>query len=170
MLTPFTFQLIQAVFYPLSLSAHQKSKPVSQDVQLQRCGTGHLQNQGQQSLWPCILQHSQAEPLNSLLKGGHFLLEVGQQRFERLTFSVLLFVYKPYFLFLKPLLSLFVNYELALRPGDWISSNSESASWTGTYTMGSPGCHVFRLRQEPHYQLTWVSTLPTADLRGSDPA
>jgi hypothetical protein len=31
---------------------------------------------------------------------------------------------KPYFLFLKTLLSLFVNDELALRPGDWFSGNT----------------------------------------------
>jgi hypothetical protein len=30
---------------------------------------------------------------------------------------------KPYFLSLKTLLSLFVNCELALRPGDWFSDN-----------------------------------------------
>jgi hypothetical protein len=36
-LTPFTLQLNQAVFYLLSLSDHQRSKPVNQDIQLQRC-------------------------------------------------------------------------------------------------------------------------------------
>jgi hypothetical protein len=38
-LTLFTLQLNQAVFYLLSVSDHQRSEPVNQDMQLQRHGT-----------------------------------------------------------------------------------------------------------------------------------
>jgi hypothetical protein len=43
-LTAFTLQLDQAVFYPLSITDHQSSKPASQDIQLQRSGARHLEN------------------------------------------------------------------------------------------------------------------------------
>jgi hypothetical protein len=48
---------------------------------------------------------------------------VGQQSFDRLTLPVLLISNKSYFLFLKTLLSVFVNCELALKPGSQFSDN-----------------------------------------------
>jgi hypothetical protein len=79
-----------AVFYPLFLSYHQRSKPVCQDIQLQRCS---FRSPGESSSIP-ILRHvfsscNQVEPLNSPLKSKCFLSEVGQQYFERLTLPIL---------------------------------------------------------------------------------
>lgn len=36
---------------------------------------------------------------------------------------------------------------------------------TKTYTIDYPGSQVFRLGLELHLQLSWVSSLPTADIR-----
>jgi hypothetical protein len=80
----FTLQLNQVIFSHLSLSDHRSSKPVNQDIQLQRCGTKS------QHFGTCVC--TQTEPLDSPLKSEHFLSEVGQQSFERLTHPVLLFI------------------------------------------------------------------------------
>jgi hypothetical protein len=52
----------------------------------------------------CILSHTQTEPLNSPLKSGHFLSEVGWQSFERLTLRLPLHLMnsKPYSFSSKP--------------------------------------------------------------------
>ena len=39
-----------------------------------------------------------------------------------------------------------------------------ASSWTGTYTVDAPGFQTFVLGLELHHLLSWVPSLPTADL------
>jgi hypothetical protein len=107
-LTTFALQLNQAIFYPLSLSDHQTSKPVSQDIQLQWSDAGQLENQGQRPLWTCVLSHSQVEPLNCTLKRQTFSLRSGMTELWQINSpypSLCQTNNKSYFPFLKTLLS-----------------------------------------------------------------
>jgi hypothetical protein len=108
-LTPFTLQLNQAVFYALLLSDQQRTKPVSHDIQLWGCGIGHLENRGQHLFWDVYFIMYSNWALELPFKKWTFSLSSGWQSFERLTpCSLCLMNNKPYFLFLRALLSLFV--------------------------------------------------------------
>jgi hypothetical protein len=64
-LTPFTVQLNQVVFYPLTLFDHQKSKPVSQDIHLRRCGARPPEERSPAPiLRHAFLSHTQTELQN----------------------------------------------------------------------------------------------------------
>lgn len=61
-----------------------------------------------------------------------------------------------------------------LLSSDWnlnhqLSWFSYFRAWTRTYTTDSPGFQVFWCRLEPSQQLSWGSSLPTSDLRTSQP-
>jgi hypothetical protein len=73
--------------------------------------------------------HTQAEPLNSPLKCGHFLLEVGFTVLWGIDcpYPLCMTNNNPYFPFLKPLHLFFVHCKLTFRPGYWFSSNKLSS-------------------------------------------
>ena len=53
--------------------------------------------------------------------------------------------------------------ELGL-PDCWAGTFIFSCLWTEVYKLGCPGSQAFPLRQDLHHQLSWVSSLPIAEL------
>jgi hypothetical protein len=112
-LTPFTLQLNQAVFYPFSLSDHQTTKPVSWDIQLRRCGARQLENQGQHLFWDMHLVMYSNWTFELPFKKADIFPQKWMTELWKVDSPCLLLHLindKPYFLFLKTLLSLFVNW------------------------------------------------------------
>jgi hypothetical protein len=83
--------LSQAVFYPLSLSDHQNSKPVSQNIQLWSCGSRQPEEPRPAPILGHVFYyiHKVSPTPNSFLKSRHFLSEMGWQTFDELTLPVL---------------------------------------------------------------------------------
>jgi hypothetical protein len=104
-LPPLTLQFLRLI------SDHQRSKHVSQDTHLLRCSSRHLENQGQHLFWAMFfVTYSNLAPGLPFRKWTFSLRSGTRELWEVVSPCPLhLINNKPYFLFLKTLLSLFVS-------------------------------------------------------------